>query len=427
MAVSGESHDNLLGSVVFLMKKFVAVIMLTLAVLVLLTSCQGDTGPQPDLVIWTGVGDQELLVLRQITEEFNSVTGRRVVIVKVPFNELKIKYQIAAPAGQGPDLMIGPQDWIGAMATADIIEPLRPDEFTQEQRDSYNPKSLESMYYQGRMYGLPMLMETLAIIYDRDMVPVPPETMEDLIQQALEYKGRGRDRFGFFFEATNSYFAWPYLSGYGARIFGTTNNEIDVNKIELNSPETVEGIRFLKDLKTRHDLLPNGATTDMMSGIFMDGLMPFCLNGPWMMGDLREKNINFGVMPIPPLSNGQHPQPFFGVQGVIMNKLVNNRKLAVEFMHHLNLPENQKKMCLASGRIPTRYDTLELIADQQAILQFARAVDYSTPMPNHPAINAVWEPLNEVLQLVIVQGKEPEDVLPGAVERIREDIRIMME
>ena len=199
------------------MRRIIPGIILLAIVLVLLPSCQGDSGPAPDLVLWTGMGDQELAVLRKITEEFNVKNGLHVSIVKVPFNELKIKYQIAAPAGQGPDLVIGPQDWIGAMATADIIEPLTPGELTDEQKEGYNPKSLESMTYQGKMYGLPMLMETLAIIYNKKLVSKPPETMEELIQAAVDYKAGDKDRFGFFLRSHQLLFRLAFPGGIRGR------------------------------------------------------------------------------------------------------------------------------------------------------------------------------------------------------------------
>lgn len=408
-------------------KNRVILIIILGALLLALPSCQADSGPVPDLVVWTGMGDQELETLREITRQFNEKNGLNVSIVKVPFGELRIKYQIAAPARQGPDLLTGPQDWIGAFATADLIDYLKESDLPDQERQSYNPVALENMTYDGRIYGLPLFMETVAIIYNKDLVKTEPQTMKELVEQAVDFSATGTDKYGFFFEAGNLYFSWPFLSGYGSRIFGTTNGKMDINNILLNSPETARGMSFLADLKRKYNLLPNGATTDMMCGIFYERNMPFCLNGPWMLGELRNRNIPCGVMPIPLLDNGERPRPFVGVQGVILNKLTRNRQLAIKFMHHLNQPENQKSLCLASGRIPSRFDTLKLIGDQEAILKFAKAAEYGTPMPNHPAMSAVWVPMNEALQLVIKGGKEPQEVLADTVRRIKDDIRIMTE
>lgn len=392
-----------------------------------LSSCGGETGPEPDLVMWTGMGGEELEVLKDLTREFNEETGLYVSIINVPFNELKIKYQIAAPAGQGPDLITGPQDWIGFLATADLIDSLGPTEFTAKQQAMFNPVALENMRYNGQIYGMPFFLETLAIIYNPDLVEYEPQSMEELLQVASEFNDPDEGKYGFFFEITNFYFSWPFIAGYGGEIFGTTGGKLDVTEIKLNSPQTVEAMRFLASFKDRYELIPEGATTDMMNGIFFNRNMMFCLNGPWMLGELKKQNLSYDVMPLPPLPNGKMPRPFVGVQGILLNKNTRNRSLAVKFMHYLNKPENQKRLCLAAGRIPSRRDTLELIQNEDAILKYAKAAEYGTPLPNHPAMNAVWEPMNEALTHIVNEGKDPEEVLSRQVKRIKEDIKLMME
>ncbi len=403
------------------------ILSISILFLFIMISCGGESGPTPDVVVWTGMGGEELKALKQIANKFNEKNGVYVSIVNVPFNELKIKYQIAAPAGQGPDLLTGPQDWIGALATADLIDPLKPTEFTQEQQQMYNPVGIDNMKYNGKIYGIPFFLETIAIIYNTDLVTSPPQTMEELLQEASLYNDPDHGRYGFFFEITNLYFAWPFLSAYGVKIFGEKDGKLDVNQILLDSPEAIEATRYLAEFKRKYHLIPQGATTDMMNGIFYNKEMMFCLNGPWMLGDLKKQDIPFDVMPIPPLADGRKPHPFVGVQGIFLNKMAKNRPLAVKFMHFVNEPENQKMLCLASGRIPSRYDTLDLIQDEPAILKFAKAAEDGTPMPNHPAINAVWGPMSEALTLIINEGKDPSTVLPITVKRIKNDIRTMME
>jgi len=416
------------------MKKSTRLLQLVLLFLIIfcsvvfVSSCGGDEGPGPnDIVVWEGMSDKEFTALRSVTEQFKTETGQSVYIIKVPFSELKIKYQIAAPAGQGPDLIIGPQDWIGFFATADLISPLNKSEFSDEQQGSYNPIALQNVSYDRKIYGVPMSMETIAIIYNKKLVPSEPQSMEELLQVASEFDNKDKKQYGFFFEVTNLYYAWPFLAGYGAEIFGETNGKLDQNKVLLNSPQTIEGIKFLLEMKTKYDLIPKGATNDMMNGIFFEKNMPFCLNGPWMLEDVKKQGIDFNVIPIPVLPNGMRPKPFVGVWAVMLNKQVRNRTKAVQLIHYLNKPENQKIICEAGGRIPSRYDALELIDDKDMTHKFAEAAKYGSPMPNHPAMHAVWEPMNNALTLIINEGKAPDQIMKMTVDRINEDIKIMME
>lgn len=396
--------------------------------LLFLTSCQGKKEPEADLVLWSGFDNvDEFNVLKTRAETFGKANNLKILVIKVPFQELKIKYQVAAPAGQGPDLITGPQDWIGAFAVAELIMPLTNAEFPQEQKEAYNKVSLEAMTYNDEIYGLPFSMETLAIIYNKKLVDHEPRTMDELLEMAEKFNDTPKGKYGFFFETGNLYFSWAYLSGFGAKIFGEVNGKLDVNQVLLDSPETLAGIQYLSDMRNKYKLIPDGATTDMMNGIFYNDNMLFCMNGPWMLGDLHKRKMDFGVMPLPPLPSGMRPSPFVGVQGVMLNKKCKNRDAAVRFMHFLNEPDAQKAICLSGFRIPARKDVLELISDQKDILKFAEAATYGTPMPNHPAMEQVWEPMGQLLKLVVIDKKNAAEVLKIQVLRIKENIQIMME
>lgn len=403
-------------------------LILTFVTLLFLTSCQGNKEPEPDLVLWSGFDNvDEFNVLKTRAKTFGEANNLRISVIKVPFQELKIKYQVAAPAGQGPDLITGPQDWIGAFATAELIMPLTPAEFPKEQRDAYNESALKAMTFNDEVYGLPFSMETLAIIYNKKLVDHEPQTMDELLEMAEKFNDTEHGKYGFFFETGNLYFSWAYLGGFGAQIFGETNGKLDVNKVMLDSPETLAGIQYLSDMRNKYKLIPDGATTDMMNGIFHNDNMMFCMNGPWMLGDLHKKKMEFGVIPIPPLPNGKRPTPFVGVQGVMLNKKCKKRDAAVRFMHFLNEPDAQMAICKSGFRIPARKDVLELIQDEKDILKFAEATTYGTPMPNPPAMEQVWEPMGQLLKLVIIDKKDAAEVLKMQVQRITENIKIMME
>ena len=95
--------------------------------LVLLTclcaACGPDAGQADAVRLWTGL-DAEFPVIQKVVADFQRQTGLRVEMLKVPFEQLRNKFLIAAPAGLGPDLVIGPQDWVGVLATAEQLEPL---------------------------------------------------------------------------------------------------------------------------------------------------------------------------------------------------------------------------------------------------------------------------------------------------------------
>ncbi|MCD4782529.1 MAG: maltose ABC transporter substrate-binding protein [Candidatus Eremiobacteraeota bacterium] len=408
-------------------KAITSVVLFSFIFLFLAASCLRSKEPPPDIVLWTSFGDQELEIVKQIADKFGKKKNKKILVVKVPFNELDIKFQIASPAGQGPDLIIGPHDWVGAFVTAELLSPITESEVSQDQKSKFNQMGIECMTYDSKLYGIPIFLETIAIIYNKKLVQKKPETMEELLETATAFNDPGKDQYGFFYEITNFYYSWPFFSAFGTKIFGETDGKIDVNKILVNSPETIDALNFISKLKNQDKLIPDGATTDMMQSKFFDQRLQFCLNGPWMLGDLKKRGIDFEIIPIPPMKDGRIPKPFVGVQGMMLNAQSKNRGLAIEFMMYLNNPDNQRELSLASGRIPSCKETLVLLKDQENIVKFARAAEVGTPMPTHPAARQVWGPMSEALQLTIIDGKNPEEVMKFQVQRIKKDIKFMME
>ena len=378
-----------------------------------------------DLLIWTHCQDEELAVIRKQAEKFGKENNIKTLVMNLPFYKFKKTFRMSAELGKGPDMIICPNDWIGDLAEEGIITPLTDEELTVDQRKSYNQPGLMAMSYKGKIYGLPHLLETVAVIYNKKLLDKEPATMNELLEMASSFNNKHHGKYGFFFDVTNFYFSWPFMSGYGAKIFARVDGKQDPRKLTLDSPETLEGIKYLISFRTKYGLIPDNPTTDRMSNIFLKGKMLFCLNGPWMLLDLRKNKVEYGVLPLPPLPNGERPHPFVGVWGSLLNKSCKNRKMAVSFMNYLNKPENQKELCLAARRIPAGKETLNLIKDEKDILGFAQAASYGVPLSTLPAMGQVWDPMLTVLKSVVLEGKKPEITLTQQVKLIEENIKMM--
>ena len=72
---------------------------------------------------WTGAEADKLTeVIAAFQEKAPGVT---VEVLAVPFDQLKNKFTTEASTGGGPDLLIGPKDWIGELAQAELIAAAR--------------------------------------------------------------------------------------------------------------------------------------------------------------------------------------------------------------------------------------------------------------------------------------------------------------
>lgn len=217
----------------------------------------------------------------------------------------------------------------------------------------------------------------------------------------------------------DAYHAFPYLSAYGGGIFGTTDEGgFDPQNVILDSPETIKGGEKISMLAEQGALSTSidGTTAETL---FAEGNSPFIITGPWSLPTIQDAGINYEVTPIPEFEDGGNPTPFLGVQMFYVSANAANPTLAQEFVNnYVPTPEFQMAMYEAGGRPPALVETLEEVAaNTPEIEAFAAAGEGAPPMPNIPAMNAVWGPLG-VAEVDIIEGKPAAERLKSAQEEI---------
>ncbi|MBQ7529891.1 maltose ABC transporter substrate-binding protein [bacterium] len=376
--------------------------------------------------VWTGM-DAEYPTLLKQCDEFTKATGIKVDVLKVPYNDLRNKFLIAAPAGLGPDLVLGPQDWEGALATAGMLDPIPEGTINEEE---FFPVALDSVKFNGQTYQAPLCMECIAIFRNKDLIPERPNTMKELIEQAqkIQEESKGNIR-GFYFEVKNLYFSLPFLTAEGSYLLGKdeSGNYVPTD-IGLDTPGTLKGVEFLRDLVSKYKLIPLGATNNISQTIFREGKAAMVVDGPWFLLDVKkDKKINYAIDPFPITDSGNIPKPVLGVQGFMLNKYAKHRDEAAKLISFLETDEKVAEMSMASGRPPAKTGSLELCKDNPDILSFAQICANATPMPTHPAVSQIWEPTGQSLDLITKGQVEPAAELKSNYDRIVQKIELMLE
>ncbi len=416
----------------------------------------------------------ETEALKKAAARFEKQEGYSVRIVRVPFEELQPKFQVAAPVRKGPDLITGPHDWVGPFATAELISPI---EISGQEKSKFLEVPIKTLSFKGKLYGLPISMETLGLIYNKKFIKKPPSTMRELITIAdcanrgkiEELKGKksadgnsyddmlnyeaikSTKVSGFLYEIEDFYFSWGFLGGFGAYIFKDTPEGLDPYDIGLAKAEAVKAMHYLMDLKNKYNLIPQGMSKDIANGRFMENDLLFTINGPWALVDYKKQKIDFGFAPLPKLENGRHPAPFVGVQGIYLNSRSEKKAIATKLMKEICSQQGQVDIYLEGGRVPSRYDSQEdkrlstkvsmkrhrsgystasLVTDlekeeNEDLKGILEAASNGTPMPNLPELGAIWTPMKEAIQLIMNGKQTPEQALPAAQERIKSNVERM--
>lgn len=98
--------------------------------------------------------------------------GIRVDSVYYETEQLRSSFQSAAQVGGGPELIYGPSDQVGPLATMRLLAPLE-DVFTAEELQDFDPLSLIRANDRLLMIG-DNVGNHLALLYNRKLIAKPP-------------------------------------------------------------------------------------------------------------------------------------------------------------------------------------------------------------------------------------------------------------
>ncbi|WP_412028352.1 maltose ABC transporter substrate-binding protein [Deinococcus yunweiensis] len=391
--------------------------LLTITALVLASQASAAT-----LTVWNHFTDAaEVTWLRAQAAAFQKATGNTVNIVALPLDQIPDKLLQSAPKGQGPDMVVTlPQDRLGQLASAGVIEPL--DKYLTSKTD-LDKTAVSAMTYNGKLFGLPMFAESVALIYNKKIVKTAPTTWDEFIKVAQANTGNGK--FGFLVDLNNAYANYGIFSAYGSYIFKNNGGTLNVKDVGIGNAGALKAVSLMNDLRYKYNLVPEGVTADAAKGAFVDGRLGMLITGPWDMGDIRKAGIDYGIttLPTPPGATGKW-SPFVGVQGVILNAYGKNKAAAAQFAKMLVMQDSQASFNQAGGRIPVSLSARTKLKSNPIVQGFGKAISAGTPMPNVPQMGAIWGPWGSaVAQSVQKRTPDYRTILDGALKEVNSNIK----
>jgi len=373
------------------------------------------------ILVWSS--EKQVDFIRRIGEEFTRDTGINVDVEQVNFGDIKSKFLTAAPAGEGPDIIVGAHDWVGELVTNGLIEPIPT---SAVETDKYAKSGLNAFTWNGKLYGIPYAIESVSVYYNKDYVDKVPTNIEDFKALAKEYTTD--ETVGLIYRGEDFYFSSAFLLGKGGYVFDwSPDTGYDVSDIGLNNEGAIEGAKIVKSFWDE-GIIPQGANYDTMNSMFKEGLAAMIINGPWAAKEYLDAGIDYGVFPITDLDlgNGDHAKPFVGVQGLMVNSRSQNKAFATEFViNYLATAEGIYNFYIADPRLPAREDVADIIAKrggpipEDIVSAFQKAAAGGVPMPSVPEMAPVWSAMEEALLNIISGNQEVEPALNDAVNKIK--------
>ncbi len=364
------------------------------------------------LLVWIN-GDKGYNGLQKVGDAFAKESGVQVV-VQHP-EGAPDKFQAAAAAGKGPDIMCWPHDRVGEWAKSGLIVPVRPNRRIRAEIDD---TAWSAFTYRGQVWGYPVAIESVGLIYNKAMVPTPPETFEQVIEIDRRLKAQGKS--AILWAYNQSFFSWALLAGPGAFIFGrTAGGELDPKVVGVNNDGALKGVQMINRLVSDGHM-PRGARYAEMESAFAKGQVAMMINGPWAWDNVKKVGIDFGVAPIPAVVPGRPGKPFVGVLGCMITAPSKIKDVAREFLENHLLKVDALKTVAADvplGVPANKAYYAELSADPRikATMDNARAGE---PIPNIPEMGRFFPALDAALEAVTSGRQAPKDALDGAAARM---------
>jgi maltose/maltodextrin transport system substrate-binding protein len=189
---------------------------LGLAALLLTTASPALALEEGKLLIWMG-GDKGDALLQEVVAQFTADLGVEVVVeVADPLTD---KFQQAAATGDGPDIVLWAHDRFGEWAAGGLIQPVEP---SQEMTDGILASAWDAVSFGGKVWGYPVNVEAIGLVYNKDLIDTPPATFEEIKDLAMPEGVRA-----ILWDYNNTYFTMPMLMANGGFAFQKVDGVVD--------------------------------------------------------------------------------------------------------------------------------------------------------------------------------------------------------
>ncbi|MFD4501392.1 extracellular solute-binding protein [Streptomyces sp. NPDC058457] len=234
--------------------------------------------------------------------------------------------------------------------------------------DGYAKGVVDASTYQGKLYGLQPVTNTIGLFYNKDMLDKagikPPTTWAEL-KSAAEKLTSGK-RYGIAFAAPATYEGtWQFLP------FMWSNGG---DEKDIATPEVAQALQLWVDLVksgSASKSVVNWSQADV-DDQFAAGNAAMMINGPWQFPVLdKDKSLHYRVVQIPVPKAGDTPVVPLGGETWTIPQTGNAQRQAkaAKVVACLNSDKNQLALAEQRQTVPTKTALMDKFAAQQPRMQ----------------------------------------------------------
>jgi multiple sugar transport system substrate-binding protein len=391
------------------------------------TACGGGGSGSGDLIF--AMGTDTSGTLPDLIDKFNKQSeGFKVTYREMPtdsgayFDKLRTQFQ----AGGGDIDVIG----------ADVIWPAQfaangwlldvTDRFPKSDQSQFLPGPINSLMYDGKIYGVPWFTDAGLLYYRADLLEKsgysePPKTWVEMQEMAVKVAQDQNIANGFVFQGDQ------YEGGVcnGLEYIWTNGGDVldpgDPNKVIIDSPEAAAGLAIEQGI-VEDGVAPQAVATyteTETDPAFLGNKAVFARNWPYMYAlagtsdfpDVKPEQI--GVAPLP-VTQGNSLASTLGGWNMLINAQTDMPDEAWEFVKFMTSEQGQRQRAIAASLLPTRptlYQDQEIRETIPVIVQGEEALKNARSRPVSPYYSDMSLEMQEQFNSVVKGDTSPQDAV----------------
>jgi multiple sugar transport system substrate-binding protein len=301
--------------------------------------------------------------------------------------------------------------WTAEFASQKWLYDMTP--YLEQRRSEFIPAPLETVNYDGKLWGAPIATDAAFIYYRTDRVDQVPATWQELYSQASE--GDGIVFQGAAYEGlTCDWLELAFASG------GTVLSE-DGTKATINSPENVKATQLMVDV-IKNGGAPKAVTTYMEPeslAAFQTGKYTFMRNWPYAYAlNQKAENVKgkFKVAPLPEFQ-GAGKAGVLGGANAVISVYSKNPGGALQLVDYMSGPEHQRVIASEYSLAPTLSATYDDAAVKKALpfaAELKQAVSQAKARPVSPVYPQISQAIYKNVNAALAGQMSPADAMKQA-------------
>ncbi|MCA1586001.1 MAG: extracellular solute-binding protein [Acidobacteria bacterium] len=395
------------------------------------------------LTVWAQQDYSHLAALAPVADTFQAVftkwavanPGVQLEVSMMPaLEQHKAKLLLAAAAGRLPDVASIDSFWLPLFLEGGHLQPLNP-YWPDAHRADFLPFTIDTLSDRsGNVYGVWHETDCRALFYRKDLVPVPPQTWDELLAVASR-TARDRGIAGYLYNAGR----WEATVFDHLPMFWAQGGELvdpDGRPVFGLAPHRDRLVRVLTFLR---DTVQSGASPravlasndyKQLSAAAIAGDTAMFLGGNWQIKELEdalspEEFAKWSVAPIPQLADGPAPTGSGGWIWVVFSKDPEKRRAAAQFILDVEAPDNAARISQATGHLPAQRSVYRDHAafQEEPFRFFGNLLDVARARPAVPIYNVISRELQVAIGYAIEGTRSPESAIDEAFRVVVDEDR----